>query len=537
MARRLSVMDIRELVRQLRIMESDREVQRFSGLHRKTIGRYRSWAKEQGLLSGELPDASSFTELVDQTLVKPAPPSQNISSVEPYRQEVEGWYSAGVEVKAIWHRLQERGYSGSVHSVYRFTNQLKKTAPPETFVRVERAAGEEAQVDFGLAGEMLDELSGEVVKSYAFVMVLSYSRYMYIEFVSHQDLPTFLHCVQQALEFFGGVPRKMVTDNLRAAIMRHAWDGSDVEASKSFRELAEHYGFLIAPTRPYTPQHKGKVESGVHYVQRNFMGGRSLTSFSLANRQVRQWCEEQAGLRIHGTTKKQPRTEFEQVEKAQLLPLPQTPYELSQWKRAKVGRDCYVNFGQSYYSVPHRLVGQSVWLCAGLRWVKIYTAEHKLVTTHSRAKTRGERLTQTDHLPPTKLAGLTQNREQVLLEAKGIGLETLAVVQELLADPLVDRTPAAAKVVKLAHKAGIGSGRLEAACKRARTFGEAKYLTIKRILAQDLEQLSETQPAATPIAAQVGRYTRSSAEILQRLFVVGVVFTGGAFETVTKLWK
>jgi hypothetical protein len=120
------------------------------------------------------------------------------------------------------------------------------------------------------------------------------------------------------------------------------------------------------------------------------------------------------------------------------------------------------------------------------------------------------------------------------LEAATIGLETLAVVEELLADPLVDRTPAAAKVVKLAHKAEIGQARLEAACKRARSFGEAKYLTIKRILAQELEQLTETQPKPPPVAAHLGRYTRSSSEIFQRLFVVGLTFVS---TVVTKLWN
>jgi transposase len=259
MSRRLSAMDIRELVRQLRIIESDREVQRFSGLHRQTVKRYRQWAKTQGLLVGELPDHAAFQTLVQETLSKPNPPPQNTSSVEPYRAEVEAWHRAGVEGKAIWHRLKERGYPGSVHSVYRFTKHLKSADPPETFVRVERAAAEEGQVDFGLVGEMIDELTGEIVKSYALVMVLSFSRYMYVEFVTHQDLPTFLKCFVRAFAFFGGVPRKMVTDNLRAAIVRHAWDGSDLEAGRSFRELAEHYGFLIAPTRPYTPHHKEGV--------------------------------------------------------------------------------------------------------------------------------------------------------------------------------------------------------------------------------------------------------------------------------------
>jgi transposase len=531
-------MDIRELVRQLRVLESDREVQRFNGLHRKTIRRYRQWAGAQGLLEGELPDVTAFNELVKQTLTKPTPPPQQLSTVEPYRALVEEWFQSGVEVKAIWHRLRERGFSGSVHAVYRFTKHLKAADPPEVFVRVERSAGEEAQLDFGLVGEMIDELTGEIVKSYAFVMVLSFSRYLYVEFVTHQDLPTFILCLQHAFSFFGGVPTKLVCDNLKAAVVRHAWDGSDIEVGRAFREMAEHYGFLIAPTRPYTPQHKGKVENGVHYVQRNFMGGRALTPFSQANREVQEWYEQTAGLRIHGTTKLQPRLQFEQVEKATLRPLPPTPYELSEWKSVKVGRDCYVNFAHSYYSVPYRLVGQTVWLCASLKWLKVYSHDHQLLATHHRAKERGERLTHPDHLPPTKLPGLTQNRDQVLVDATAIGPHTLAVVTELLADEQVDRTPAAAKVVKLASDVTIGPARLEAACGRALEFGEVRYLTIKRILTQNLEQNAlPPVPPPPPVAAQVYRYSRSSAEILGRLFVSGVAVLTIVVETVSKVWN
>jgi hypothetical protein len=279
------------------------------------------------------------------------------------------------------------------------------------------------------------------------------------------------------------------------------------------------------------------VESGVHYVQRNFMGGRSLTTFHQPNREVRQWCEETAGLRIHGTTKKQPRLEFEQIEKGELLALPTTPYELSEWKNAKVGRDCYVNFAQSYYSVPHRLVRQTVWLGATLEWVRIYNLEHQLLTTHRRAHRRGERLTQSDHLPPAKLAGLYQNRERVLEEAEAIGQETLAVVEELLADKVLDHTPVAAKILGLAQKAGIGGARLEAACGRARSFGEAKYLTIKRILQQHLESGEVELDAPKPVAAQLYRYSRSSAEIFGRLFTVVVVTVTSTLEMLSKLWN
>jgi hypothetical protein len=305
---------------------------------------------------------------------------------------------------------------------------------PEATVRVERGPGEEGQVDFGYAGEMIDPATGQRRRSWAFVMTLAWSRHQYVEFVFEQRVETWLRCHRNALNFFGGVPQRLVIDNLKAAIVKATQDDPAMQAS--YRECALHYGFLIAPCRVATPQHKGKVEQGgVHYVKRNFLGGREPTLISQANRDVLVWCNTTAGLRRHGTTKEPPLQRFEATEQARLQPLPTTPYDLAIWKQLKLGWDCYVEFDDSYYSAPHRLVGQHLWVCGNLQQVRLFDSDYHLLATHERAAQPGTRQTHLDHLPPEKVAGLTLNRETCLASAAQIGPATQQVVQALLDEP------------------------------------------------------------------------------------------------------
>ena len=355
-------MDIRELLNQLRSGASDRQISRDMQIARVTVRRYREWAQSANLLSGPLPPVEELRQAVEQAMpARPAP--QNTSSVEPYREAVKQMVEAEVEVAAIYQRLVERGFSGSYSGVYRFVRSLKPRQP-KTTVRVERKPGEEAQVDFGYAGLMVDPQSGKLRRAWAFVMTLSFSRHQYVEFVWDQKVETWLTLHRHAFEFFGGVPERVVPDNLKAAIVKACWD--DPQVQNSYRECAQHYGFRIAPCRPRTPEHKGKVEQGgVHYVCRNFLGGREKASLDQNNRQVQEWCLTTAGQRIHGTTKEKPLERFERVEKIRLKALPETPYDLAVWKQVKLHRDCYVVFEGSFYSAPCRWVGQKLWLCAG----------------------------------------------------------------------------------------------------------------------------------------------------------------------------
>jgi transposase len=179
-------MDIQEILRQLRQGQSNRAVERATGIHRKIVARYRAWANEQGLLEGDLPALSELHQLLEKTQERPAPP-QNVSTVEPYRELVIKLRREGVEVATVHQRLKERGYTGSYAAVYRFVRKLEPQEP-EVTVRVETRPGEEAQVDFGYAGRMMDPESNKERKAWLFVMTLSWSRHQYVEFVFDRQL-------------------------------------------------------------------------------------------------------------------------------------------------------------------------------------------------------------------------------------------------------------------------------------------------------------------------------------------------------------
>lgn len=506
--RRLGLMNIRELLRHMQQEASNRKVEEQTGIDRRTVKRYRDWAQSQKLLEVALPSHEALKRLLDETLPEVKPP-QNQSTTVGYGEVIDELVSQNVQVTAIYQRIKERGFTGSYSAVLRRVRQVqpKKGKREEAVVRVETQPGEEAQVDFGLVGRMKDE-NGMLRKAWAFVMVLGWSRYAYVEFVFDQKVATWLRCHRNAFAFFGGVPKRLVIDNLKAGITQAAWE--DPQVQMAYRECAEHYGFLILPCRPATPEHKGKVEGGVAYVQGNFMGGRGEMELNEANREVLVWCRTTAGQRIHGTTKEKPLGRFQQVEKDRLRVLPAIPYDITVWKQVKLYRDCYVVFEDAYYSAPFRLIGQRLWLCAGSQQVRLYDAAYHLIATHERAKKPGERQTQRDHLPPEKLPGLERTRDTCLEQAQAVGEGTLRTVEQMLADPVVDRIHQVGRLLRLQEK--YGPQRLEAACQRALRFEEASYKTVKGILKQGLDAEELPIPVEIPTASTFARSKQEIAE-------------------------
>jgi transposase len=501
-------MEIREIVRQLRAGESSHAIARNPGLHRKTIRRYKRWAEQVGLLRGEEFSPRQLEALASESF-KPNLPPQQVSSVTPYEELVKAMLKAELDGTVIWRRLQERGYSGSLSSIYRF---IRRQAPSEieAYVRIETEPGEEAQVDFGYVGWLLDD-DGEPGKAWAFVMTLSWSRHMYVEFVFDQQVDTWLNCHANAFEFFQGVPKRIVLDNLKSGIILRTQD--DAHVQQAYRECAEHYGFIVSPCRVRKPEHKGKVERGVGYVQRAFLAGRGPLSLVEANRLVRLWCCGEAGLRKHGTTKQKPLERFMQTEGDALRPLPRQPYDRGIWKSAKLHRDCYIVFEGAFYSAPFRLVGQTLLVRGGTRDVQIFTTDYQWVATHDRAKAEGERLTHPAHLPPQKLPGAMLSMEAAQEAAADIGPATARLVQSLLDDPLLDRRDNVRRVLALRER--YGDYRLEAACERALYFGDPSLTMLKRIL----ERALDSQPLPEPARTAAGRtFARTAAEILGALF-------------------
>lgn len=504
--RRKDIMDIRELLRHIRATQSDRQVQAATDIDRRTVKKYRAWAKEQGLLEGPLPSVEELQQRVAESLPASLPP-QNVSTVERYREVVKKLRESGAEISAVYERLKERGYTGQYASVRRFVRQLEPQ-DPEATVRVERAPGEEGQVDFGSAGQLIDPRSGQPRRAWEFVLTLSYSRHQYVEFVFDQTVRTWLACHTHAFEFFGGVPQRLVVDNLKAGITQASWD--DPQVQQSYRECAEHYGFLVAPCRPRTPEHKGKVEQGgVHYVKRNFLAGREITTLTQANQDVRTWCLTTAGQRVHGTTQERPLDRFE-TEQAYLLPLPATAYDPGEWKMLKLHRDCHVVFDRAFYSAPFSHIGQSLRVRGGAQQVRIYSQDYQLLATHDRAERPGMRFTHPEHLPPEKVPGWLLDRAACREEATGIGPATLEVVSLLLDDPVIDRLATVGRLLRLRQR--FGNDRLEAACRRALHFQDPSYPTIKRILSEDLDQ--DDLPQATPIVSPAHTFVRSVVELV-----------------------
>jgi transposase len=516
--RRITVVEISEVLRLMRAGQSDRAVAKLLGHNRATIGRYRQWAMAQGLLEGALAEEGELQRRLAETLPAALPPQQ-VSSLMAYLEEIRDYRGRGLEMAAIRARLEEaHRHPVSYNAVRRLVRKLEPREA-EAFVRVEVPPGSEAQVDFGYAGEFIDPASGELRKGWVFVLVLSFSRHLYAEVVLDQKVGTWILCHAHAFEWFGGVPGRVVLDNLKAGVARVSLH--EPEGQRSYRECAEHYGFLIDPNPPRSPHLKGKVEQGgVHYVARNFLAGRGGERLDEVNRGLRDWAAGIAGQRVHGTTKQRPLERFERVERAALAPLPRAAYDPATWKRAKVYRDCYLTFERSYYSAPFRLIGETLWVRGGARAVALYDGGHQLVATHDRAREPGERKFHPDHFPKEKLPGLMVTREGCRERAAAIGPATAAAVAELLAHRPEDRLRNADRLLRLT--ASYPTERVEAACARALAYGEAGYPSVRRILAKGLDR--EPPPALTPAGTPAGaggfKFARGVGEFVAALLGV-----------------
>jgi len=494
-----SVLDVREMLRRLRSGETDRRIARDLGVSRRTVRKYRERAEAAGWLGQEeLVSAEVLEEVLRQVEEERRPGP--ISAVEPWREFVKARRADGVEIRALLGLVRERGYAGSYSSLRRFVAGMEKRAP-EVYVRVETAAGEEAQVDFGYAGFFYDPRSGRVRKAWVFVMTLGFSRHQYAELVFDQKIETWVELHVRAFEWFGGSVKRVVLDNLKSGIVKAVL--YDQEAQRSYRELAEHYDFLISPCRPGAAHLKGKVESGVRYVKRNALAGREFKDIDEANAHLLRWIEETAGARIHGTTQEQPLVRFER-EREELQRLPTSRYEVVVWKKATLHPDCHVVFDYSYYSAPHWLAGKKLWLKATPRRVEVHHGYERLAT-HERATHRGTRRTIPDHLTPEKLAGLLPEPVRLRAIAREVGRFTSEFIERLLGEKPMDRLRGAQGVLKLRHR--YGAARLESACRRALAFDELRYHTVKDILKKglDLKPVEEMDSGPLPKTSQFAR--------------------------------
>lgn len=407
--------------------------------------------------------------------------SENFGWLFNNKKIVESYSSECNNYLRLFEVLHHHGFQGSYSSLLRFVSkEISRNDNP--IFRIETKAGEIAQVDFGYVGMLYDEERKVFVKAYVFVMVLAFSRDAYYEIVKSQDIKTWCSCHIRAFEYFCGVPAIIIPDNLKSAIIKASF--TDPVANKSYSDLARHYGFQVDPCLPGTPQHKGKVESGVKYVKNNFMPLRSFNDFSDANKQLAQWNANTARERIHGTTRRKPVELFEAYEQKALKELTANRFEIPVYKELKVYRDIHIQFDKAYYSIPYELRGVYVLARKTESQVAIFY-ENKLVAVHIPAQI-GKRRTNFNHYPPDKGKYMRYDSDYCLKKAKEIGENVLAVVKNMLNEEVIRNLRNAQNIIRLSNK--YGKGRVEKACERAVFFNNYSYFGIKRILTQELDK-------------------------------------------------
>lgn len=502
----------RQILARMRQGDSDREIARSKTMGRKKIAQVREVAVAQGWLAADtmLPDDATLASVLVR---KESLPVTCVSSLEPWREQITNWHAAGVQGSTIHATLaRNHGYKGSYSSLYRFLSQLTAAEVPDVPLRLEFKPGEAVQVDFGAGPKITDVHTGEVFKTWFFVMTLCWSRHQYAEFVRDQTVATWLGCHRRAFEWFGGVVERVTIDNAKCAITRACT--YEPEVQRSYGECAEGYKFRIDACPPRDPQKKGVVEAGVKYIKGSFLPLREFRDLADANRQLHEWVMTDAGNRTHGTTREQPLRRFAEVEKSFLNPLPDVPPQLATWAKVKVHRDAHVQFEYNYYSAPFKLVGKELWLKAGEATVTLYLG-HESVANHVRFKRRGERKTLPDHMPPAAQAWLMQDTQWCLAEAGRVGPSCEATVRAMFRDAVLVRLRAVQGVLGLRKK--YGAVRLEAACSRANHFGTPGLKVVKRILEKGLDQQTELAgfDAMASTYTEGGRFYRATDTILQ----------------------
>jgi len=488
MARRtFVVIDVVEILSHWHAGRSKNAVARSLGVHRATVVKYVRRAETEGIAPGGPPMTEEqwrvlvrqwFPELVDTRLRRSSWPA--IAVHHDRIKELVGV----VPVSVIHQRLtDEAGLEVSVASLRRYVRaHFEQVRRAEVAVwRPPVDAGDEAQVDYGYLGTWLDPQSTRRRRVWAFSMVMAYSRHLFVYPVLRMDQQAWVDAHLAAFSFFGSCPRRIVTDNLRAGVIKA--DIYDPKINRAYAELAAHYGVLVDPARAAKPKDKPRIESVQLYIRRSFFAGRDFPTMTVMVEQARRWSLEVAGQRtpraLEGRT---PLQVFEAEELGALLPLPMVPFELATWSHPKVGPDAHAKVGRTLYSLPYRFIGVRLDARATAATVQFF-ADSELIKCHP-FQAKGRRTDWAD-LPAERIGFFMRTPTWCRTQAAIIGPGCEALIGELLAVNALFRLRQAQGVLRFSER--YGDGRLEAACQRAIEAGDPSYKTVKGILAAGTE--------------------------------------------------
>lgn len=463
---------------------SNRAIAKALGIHRDTVNRFvREYVHGQN--RPNLPTGSSGP----------------CSECSEYKDLIVVWLeNEGFSARRIHQELVSMyGFPGSYCCVKRYIRRLL-TRTPIPFRRIEVPPGMEAQVDFGQGAPTV--VDGKTRRPHVLCVTLSNSRYSYQEAVLTQTTENFIRALENAFRSFGGVPGTVVTDNLKAAVIKADWH--DPELNPKILDFARHYNTVILPTRPAMPRHKGKVESMVKYVQNSALKGRKFSSLSEQNEHLREWNRNVAATRVHGTTKKQVRQAFD-AEKPHLLELPCGLFPCFEEGSRKVHRDGYIEVCRSYYSVPDEYCQRDVWARWDGRMVRVFNHKFEQVAIHARVAP-GRFSTDWRHIPEKKIASIEKGPEWILSRAREIGPHVEAWVRATHKNRGLYGLRPSIGLLSLVKK--HDPQEVDAACSRALAAGEFKLRAVKKMLGAESEQPEFEFMGKHPLIRDMGEYGR-----------------------------
>ena len=402
---------------------------------------------------------------------------------------------ADVPMALLWEEYRAGAPDGFGYSwfcdLYReWVGRLKPT------LRQVHPAGERMFVDFaGRTMEVADGAGGNIRRAEIFVAVLGASSFTYARATWSQSVPDWIGAHVAAFEYFGGVARQVVSDNLKAGVTRACFH--DPSVNRTYADMAAHYGTAIVPARPYKPRDKAKVEVGVQVVQRWILARlRHRTFFSLAelNSAIAALVEQlnDRPMRGWGTTR---RALFDQFDRHALSKLPTAAYEYADWRRCRVGLDYHVEVDRGFYSVPHQLLRQEVEVRLTTGTVEVFH-RGKRVASHVRGVARHRPSTVIEHMPSAHRRYRDWTHERIRAEAARVGDDTATLADLILRSRPHPEQGFRACIGILGLAGRYGAERVDAACARALVLGTRSYTSVATILKNRQDQV--TKPADPP---------------------------------------
>jgi len=369
--------------------------------------------EQQGLSAAQIAatlslDPRTVAYWLTQERFRPREARQRASKLDPFKAQIVRMlerypYSAA----QVFQRLREQSFDGGYSLVKAYVRTVRPTRQP-AFLKLAFAPGECAQVDWGSFGSVK---AGQTSRRLSFfVMVLCYSRMLYVEFTVSQTMEHFLACHQHAFEYFGAIPHKVMVDNLKSAVLKRAVGDAPV-LNPRYADFAAHNAFRIVPCNVGKGNEKGRVENGVGYVKKNFLAGLDLPDFSALNPAARQWLETVANVRPHGETRQKP-TDLWHQEKSALHPLPMHPFDIATVSQVRASRQFRITLDTNRYSVPAHLAGQALTLKTYPDRLCLYLGD-QLMARHVRSYDRYGDFEDPDH-PKPLLAHRKKAREHQL---------------------------------------------------------------------------------------------------------------------------